>query len=258
MSQPPPSVKELIAVLLARELVDGELGVAPVADLTIAACLLAQQTHAPNLTFITAGGAVNPKPRYFAPSGADWEYLATAEAIGDFDEVFEYSERGVDFMFYSGLQIDRFGNINLYGVGGEFGRPALRGPGLANISHGITGRRLLLYKTSHTRRDFVERVDFISAPGWIDGPDGRRRAGITTPGPRSCITPLCTFDFAPETGALRLRSLHPGSTLDQVVAPTGCPFDGPDRIPATIPPTDHELILQREAIDPRGQLRREP
>lgn len=250
-----PSLKEWIAILLARDLVDGEWGIAPVADVTIAACLLAQATHAPNLTFLTAGGAVNPKPRYLSPSGADWEYLATAEAISDFDHVFEYSERGVDFMFLSGIQVDRFGNVNLYGVGGTPGRPAFRGPGLANISHGVTCRRLLLYKLTHTPRDFVERVDFISAPGWIDGPAGRHRAGIETPGPRSCLTPLCSFDLPPETGTMRLRSLHPGVTADQAAAATGFAFDGADQATTTPLPSETELTILRDQIDPRGQLR---
>lgn len=260
---PDYSVSELLTVLLARELRDGELGVAAVSDISIAACLLAQRLHAPNLTFLTTTGAVNPKPRALYPSPSDARYLEGAEGIGDFYDVFEYCERGVDFMMYSAMQIDRFGNLNLSWI--DAGDRRVRGSGLANISHAVTARRWFIYRTTHTRRDFVERVDFVSAPGFLDGPGARERLGLPGGGPARCFTPLCAFDFDPATAAMRLLSLHPGVTFEEVAERTGFALERPvvepvgaghaPPLPTTQPPTAHELALLRE-IDSTGLLRR--
>jgi glutaconate CoA-transferase subunit B len=254
MSADSYSAAELIAILLARELRDGEVGVAAVSALSIAACLLAQRRHAPSLTFLTTTGAVNPKPRALYHSPSDARYLHGAEAIGDFYEVFEYCEHGVDVMIYSGMQIDRFGNLNLTWIDADGRR--VRGSGLANVSHAATARRWLIYKTTHTRRDLVERVDFRTAPGHIDGPGARARLGLPGGGPTLCVTPLCTFDFDPATAAMRLRSLHPGVTFEEVAARTGFAVARPAELPTTPAPSAEELALLRE-IDPTGVLRGE-
>lgn len=246
------SASELLAILLARELRDGEVGVAAVSALSIAACLLAQRRHAPNLTFLTTTGAVNPKPRALYPSPSDARYLEGAEAVGDFYEVFEYCERGLDFMIYSGMQVDRFGNLNLTWLGS--GERRMRGSGLANVSHAVTARRWYIYKTTHTRRDFVERVDFLTAPGFLDGAGARARLGLPGGGPALCLTPLCVFDFDPATASMRLRSLHAGVTFAEVAERTGFALARPAVLPTTAPPTADELAALR-AIDPTGLLR---
>lgn len=240
---------ELMAVVLARELRDGEVGVAPASEIATAACLLAQRTHAPNLVFLTPSGFVNPKPKALYPSASDGRYWAGCEAIGNFYDVFEYSERGVDFMFYTAMQVDRYGNLNLHWVGGPEGRR--RGPGLANISHAVTAQRYFIYKTSHTRRDFPERVDFLTAPGHLSG----SRHGLPGGGPCLCVTPLANMDFHEATGAMRLRSVHEGVAVEQVLANTGFPLIVPEGVSVTPPPTPEELRLLREEIDTTGLLR---
>jgi glutaconate CoA-transferase, subunit B len=246
------TIRELMVVLLARELRDGDLCMTGASSETpVAACLLAQRLHAPNLTLILPSGIVNPRPGRLYRSAADGRWIEGAEAVGSGYDLFELSENGrLDAMFYGGVQIDRFGNVNLTSVS----EPPFRGPGLANISFAVTAKRTYLYAASHTPRTFVEKVDYLTAPGHLDGGDSRRAAGILTEGPVLCITPLATLDFPAPAKTMAVRSLHPGVTPDELVAATGFSFPTPPPWPETPPPTAHELATLR-SLDSSGVLR---
>ena len=257
MNNPPAeySYQELMAVIFARDLQDGEVGVAAYYPAPFAACLLAQRMHAPNLTFWSPSLFVNPKPNQLYSTGNDYRTLRGADAIADFYDVFEYSERGVDFFFYSGVQIDQFGNCNLHYVGGDLARPKFRATGIANISHAVMDKKFYIYTTAHTKRMFVPRVDFISVPGFVDGPGSRERLRMPGGGPSLCVTPLAALDFDAETKRMRLRSVHEWATPDEVVERTGFDLLVPGTIPTTPPPTPTELAILRTEIDPTGLLR---
>ncbi len=248
--------QELMAVLLSREIRDGETSLVGLASsLALGAALLAQRRHAPNSTVVTTAGFVNPKPKALYLSCSDGRYGHVCEGYLDFYEIFELSEcHALDFFCYGGLQIDQFGNVNLT-VLGSLDAPKLRGPGLANISFAVTAKRMYLQSVNHSTRTFVPRVDYISAPGHIDGPEGRRNAGITTEGPVLCVTPLCTFGFPPETRTMTVQTLHPGVPWADVEQHTGFPLTQPTRLKRTKPPTRDELA-QLRAIDTTGILRR--
>ena len=158
-------------------------------------------------------------------------------------------------MFYSGIQIDKFGNINLTYVGGTYDRPRFRGPGVANVSMGVVCQRIYLYPTTHTKATFVERVDFVTIPGWLGGPDGRRQAGIDTPGPQLVVSPRAVLDFETETRQMRLASVHEFSSVEEVVENTGFDLIIPDNVSVTPPPTPEELAILRQEIDLAGVLR---
>lgn len=250
------STAELMAVLLARDLRDGERGAAGAsAAVPMAAMLLARATHAPNID-IAGEMFVNPHPRRLWNSMLDDRALGTCEATETFVELFGHSHRGLDFFFHSGLQYDAYGNVNLHHVGGTFDRPVMRGPGAANVSYAVTSRRFYICALQHSRRNFVPRVDFVTVPGHLRGAESRRRAGLTQEGPRYCITPLCVFDFDPDTFRMRLKSIHAGHTLDEVRAATGFEFLQPVEVPMTPPPSAEELEILRQVVDPDGYLGR--
>lgn len=251
---PPYSTAELLAILLARELRDGERGAAGAAALIpMAAMLLARRMHAPNLQ-IAGEMFVNPLPRRLWSSMLDDRALGTCEAAETFVELFGHSHRGLDFFFHSGLQYDQYGNINLHALG-PFDRPHLRGPGAANISYGVRSKRFYICATQHSRRNFVPKVDFVTIPGNLDGPEARIKAGLVHEGPRYCLTPRCVFDFDAVTLKMRLKSLHPGHSLSEVIEATGFTFTHNDEPAITVPPSVEELRYLREEIDPRGDLR---
>jgi glutaconate CoA-transferase subunit B len=250
------SAAELMTVLISRELRDDDIAVTGASSLVpVAACLLAQRLHAPNLTLISPVGVVNPRPRRLYRSASDGRWLEGAEAVGDGYDLFEMSENGrLTVMFYGGLQIDRRGNINLTGVGyDKAGKPKFRGPGLANTSFAVVAGRIILFSAAHSRRNFVEKVDFVTAAGHLDGPGGRERLGISTQGPVVCVTPLATFDFD-QTKSMRVRSLHPGVEPLQVIENTGFSLGAPDSWAVTDPPSDEELAVLRRQVDPTGEL----
>ena len=110
-------------------------------------------------------------------------------------------------------------------------------------------RRIVIYSMSHDRRTFVEHVDFISGPGFVNG-----HAGLPGGGPSLIVTPLCTMDFDPDTHRARLATLHPGVTLERVLDVTGFAPVLPVKVETTPPPTPVELSILRR-MDPTGLLR---
>jgi glutaconate CoA-transferase subunit B len=257
-SAPAYSADELMTVAMARELRNGDLAVTGASSLVpVAACLLAQRLHAPDLTLILPSGVVNPPPGRLYRSASDGRWVSGAEAVGTAYDLFEMSENGrLTVMFYGGIQIDRHGNVNLTATGLEPGKPPrFRGPGLANTSFAAVSGRIILFSASHTPRTFVERVDYITAAGHLDGGTSRQEAGITTDGPVLCITPLVTFGFD-DGKSMQVRSIHPGVEPAEVLAKTGFPLSTETTWPVTEPPTDVELRTLRTVVDRTGELGR--
>lgn len=245
-----------MACLLADRLRDGELVVIGGASvIPMAAALLAQATHAPNLTLLTGSGAVNPRPSRLKASSGDWEYLRTAEAHFTIEDVFDDCERGrYDVSIFGGLQIDAYGNFNLTYVGGTLDQPHFRGPGLVNAGIANSASRFMLCCETHERRVLVERVDFASGAG-ARRPDGTPYpAGRPGRGPDHCVTPLCCLRIG-SGGRFELASIHPGVSPAELVERTGFALDaGPDT-PVTATPSPARLAVLRERVDPGGTLR---
>ena len=235
------SPAELMAAVLSRELRDGEVAVmGAVSAIPMAACRLAQLRHAPGLWFVAGGsGAVNPRLDNTLPESSCDERLLHAETALPLPEVVALEGRGAfDVFFAGGLQIDAEGNCNLAAIG-DPAQPRLRGPGGVGLPFLALAGRVLIYTESHTPRTLVERVDFVSGPGG--------RATLV-------VTPMAVFDFTEETHRMRLRSVHPGRTLQEVLAATGFEPVVPALPAVTAAPTAEELALLR-SIDAGGVLR---
>lgn len=248
------SPREIVVVLLAREIRDGEVCLtAGVGGIAFFASLLARGLHAPNLHILGTGN--DPEPEAFFEAVNDMRCYGRAESHMDFFEVFRLSERGLDFAIYSGMQVDRFGNVNLHYVGDYPDGIKLAGPGVANTSFGITSERTFLYLFEHSRRTLVEKVDFVSIAGFLGGGEERKRAGVRTQGPTVCITPKAVFDFEEANKTMRLRSIHGGHGLEEVRKNMGFEPIVIGEIPPTPPPTKEELGELR-SLDKYGILRR--
>jgi glutaconate CoA-transferase subunit B len=245
------STGELMAAVMARQLRPAEVAImGAVSALPQAACRLAQLTTAPGLWFIAGGsGAVNPHLEPLVASSCD-ERLLDADAVMPLPDVILVEGRGdlIDVFFAGGLQIDPHGNCNL-GPVGPWSHPTLRGPGGVGLPFVARAGRVVIYSMSHDRRTFVERVDFVSGPGFAAGPHE-----LPGGGPSLIVTPLCTMDFDPFTHLARLATLHPGVTLDQVMEATGFTPILPAKLETTPAPTPEELSILR-SLDPAGLLR---
>jgi len=219
------SEAELLAVLLSREVRDGEISACgALSQIPAAGLLLAQELHAPNAELIILNSVFNP----FRTS-RQFHFLAQRGELGLF--------------FVSGVQIDRHGNYNLHQLGTDPERPRMRFPG--GYGGGMiyyAARRTVVFRTEHTRRSLVERVDFVSAAG--STPPDVLRLGH----PSKVVTPKANLRFEKDAGLLRLDSIHPGYTLDDIRESTGFDLGVTGPVSTTPAPTAEELRVLRQVI----------
>jgi glutaconate CoA-transferase subunit B len=161
-------------------------------------------------------------------------------------ELFDCAGQGrIDVFFLSGGQIDGEGNVNLVSIG-DYGHPKVRFPGSFGSSYlYYVVPKVILFRTEHSRRTLVPRVDFVSAPG-VSAPTVHR-----TGGPIALVTNRCLFNFDRARGRFSLASVHPGHSVDEVVEHTGFDFDRPERVPDTPAPSAETLRLLREVVAPQ-------
>jgi glutaconate CoA-transferase subunit B len=226
----------MMAVALSRLLRDGEIAFHGVASpLPMVAILLAKATHAPNLVYLNITGSVDARPEHLPHSTVDPALLAGTRTLVTLADIFDLSARGeLDTVFLSGVQIDGRGRINMSAIG-DHSHPKVRLPGGAGSAFLMsTANRILLWRTRHDRRTFVERLDFVTGAGNV----------------AAVVTPLAVLrrDLSPES-RLRLASVHPGVAVADVVAGTGFDLGATGDVPETPAPTADELAALAE-IDP--------
>ncbi len=158
-------------------------------------------------------------------------------------ELFDLAGQGrIDVFFLGGAQIDGEANINLVGTG-EYPEVRNRFPGsFGSAFMYFAARRTILFREEHSPRVLVSRVDFVSAPGW--SPPGVWRPG----GPQALVTGKAIYDWQADRRRFRIRSIHPGVTIEDVRVQTGFDFDSADRVPSTAVPDEAELALLRGPV----------
>lgn len=220
---------ELIAVLMSREVRDGEISACgALSQLPATGLLLARALHAPNAEVIILNTVFRP-----FHTSRQFHFLA---------------QRGeLDLFFASGVQIDRCGNYNLHHLGTDPDHPKVRFPG--GYGGGLIyycARRTVLFRTEHTRRSLVDKVDFISGAGSSD-PDVLRLGH-----PTKLITPKAIFRFDKDAGVMRLDSIHAPYTLDEIRENTGFELGVGEPVATTPPPSAEELRALRGIV--RSQM----
>jgi glutaconate CoA-transferase subunit B len=241
---------ELMAVAGARELKDGEI-VTVGLGLPVIATFLAQRTHAPNITIIFELGVVDPEPLEVAVHGlSDPRIWYRAKVHTSFaDMLGSVLHRGlVDVGFLGGLEIDAYGNLNTTLLGdpkGKFRR--FTGSGGGNDVASNANRTVIIMR--HEARKLNETVSFITSPGYLRGNGERERIGLRG-GPSRLITDKAIFGFDPESKRMRLESIHPGTTREEVLANMNFRPILPDDLSITEPPTAEQIRVIREEIDP--------
>lgn len=220
------------------------------------ACTLARRTVAPDLELIYESGVYGARPARLPLSIGDPTLVTGAASAMPMADLFGLYLQGgrVDVALLGGAQIDRFGNLNTTVIG-EYGAPMVRLPGSGGACEIATHARSLLYILRLSRRTFVERLDFVTSPGFLTGGDARERLGLPGGGPRLVITDKALFDFGGEGHQMRLVSLHPGVALDGVRQSIGWEIAVAETLAATPPPSPAELRAIREELDPTGMYR---
>ena len=220
------------------------------------ACNLARRTVAPSLELIYESGVYGAQPARLPLSIGDPTLVTRATSVVSMGDLFGLYLQGglVDAALLGGAQIDRFGNLNTTVIG-EYGAPKVRLPGSGGACEIAinAGRVFMIMRLS--KRSFVERLDFLTSPGHLTGGDARRETGYPGAGPELVITDKAIFDFDNAEREMQLVSLHPGVTLDDVQAEVGWGLRTAAEVAQTGAPTDEELRLIREELDPTGMYR---
>ena len=242
---------ETMICVAARLLVDGSTVVVGTGA-PCAAAMLAQRTCSPNLgIFFEAGGAAPILPTMPVSVG-DSRTSHKAVMATSMCEIMAACQRGmIDYTFLGGAQIDPYGNLNSTIIGTDHAKPKVRFPGSggANDLGSLCWRTLIV--TLQDKRRFVEKVDFITTPGYLDGPGAREAAGLPADtGPYKVITNLAVLGFDEQTKRMIVESLHPGVAVEEIEANTGFELPVPDDVSTTEPPSDEELRILRDEVDP--------
>ena len=232
--------RELMVVAAAREIRDGEVVFVGM-RLPLLGFGLAKATHAPRAIGLFENGVIRDRPaEQFIYTMGDPPNIAGAIACLGLIDVMSLLQQGrVDVGFIGGAEIDPLGNLNTTRAGAGDAMVRLPGSGGAGDIASLAGRTVLIME--HEPRRFQPRVTYITSPGHFPG---RRRGG-----PATLITTLAVFDLS--RGHFRVKSLHPGVSLEDVRTATGFPVEAEPRVPTTQPPDARELGFIRHA-DPEG------
>ena len=245
------SPTELMACVAARILEDGR-SVLVGTGLPMIGAILAQRTHARNLLIIFEAGGIGPQVPVLPISVGDSRTFFRAVAASSMHAVMSACQAGlVDYGFLGGAMMDCHGNLNTTVIG-EWEHPTVRLPGSGGGSDAgsLCERTIIIMRQD--RRRFVDPIDFLTTPGYLDGPGARERAGLPRgTGPFRVITQLGVYDFEEQTKRLRLLALHPGVSVEEVKANSSFEVLLPERLENTAPPSEEERRLLKE-IDPHG------
>lgn len=242
---------ELMICVASRFLEDGAtVGVGTGAP--CAAAMLAQKTHAPELFVVFEAGGLGPELAAMPISVGDSRTSHRAVMATSMADVFEMCQRGlIDYAFLGGAQIDAYGNLNST-VLGPFEKPAVRFPGSGGGNDFASFCWRTMVMTEHSRRRFVQSLDFLTSPGYLTGGSSRYEAGLPTgTGPYRVITDLCVMGYDVD-GRMEVRSLHPGVTADSVRAATVFDIGISEGVAVTDAPSVDELGTLRTDVDPAG------
>jgi glutaconate CoA-transferase subunit B len=239
----------LLAVMASRLLRDGQIVFAGV-GVPLLAATLAQRLHAPHLTILFEGGTIGPfiVPGELPPSTNEQRCTRRANMVLPITDVLLLLQRGyVDVGFMGGAQIDKWGNLNSSFIG-DAEHPKIRLPGSGG-GNDISSLTDMIVAMKHEKRRFVEKVDFITSPGWLAGGATRAERGLPQGGMWRVVTDLAVMGFDAETREMKVLALNPGVSREQVADNTGFKLAFAAELETLEPPQQRELDLINE-LDP--------
>jgi glutaconate CoA-transferase subunit B len=242
---------QLMVTAAAREVHDGDVVFVGM-RLPLLGFQLAKNSHAPQAVGVYELGIIRDTavPEPILTMG-DLPTLYQAQWLADTADLMGLLQQGlVDVSFIGGAQVDRFGNLNTTYVRDLDGAlTRLPGSGGACDLASLAKRHIIIMK--HEKRRFVEKVDYVTSPGYGDGGNWRARVGLPRGGPSAVITTLGILRFEPESKEMILTAVHPGVTVEEVIENTGWSLNIAKEVATTPAPTAEELALIRK-FDPQG------
>jgi len=246
MAEPTYTSDEMMTIAAARMVRNGAALFVGI-GLPSEAANLALRTHAPDTVLIYESGCIGAKPTVLPLSIGDGELSETADSVVSVPEMFAYWLQGgrIDLGFLGAAQIDRFANINTTVIG-PYDKPKVRLPGAGGAPEIAASCGEVLITLRQGKRAFVEKLDFVTSAGHLDGGDARERLRLPGKGPTAVITDLGILTPDARTRELTLTSVHPGVEVEAVKAATGWPLKVAAEVATTDPPTARELEVLRD------------
>src|SRR2546427_10143825 len=243
----PYTANEMMIVAAARQLAGERVCFVGVGPPNIA-CNLAKRTIAPDLELVYEAGVFGSAPARLPLSIGDPTLVTGSTLVTNQFELFSYYLQGglIDVGFLGASQIDRYGNINTTVIG-EYDRPKVRLPGSGGACEIAINAKKVFVIMPQSERSFVERIDFVTSPGHLAG----KRPSGWGQGPSVVVTNLGVFRFD-DHGEMFLASLHPDVSLQDARDNTSWELRVGEGVGETPPPTEEELRLVREELDPEG------
>jgi glutaconate CoA-transferase, subunit B len=220
-------------------------------------CNLAQRTVASDLQLVYESGVFGARPARLPLSIGDPTLATGATAITSMFELFAYYLQAglIDVAFLGGAQIDRFGNLNTTVIG-DYENPKVRLPGSGGACEIAIHARQILVIMRQAPRSFVDTLDFRTSPGHSGDPVHDAARGWHGSGPTAVVTDLGTYDFDGQSGEMTLTTMHPGVGLEDIRANMGWEPKVAADLGETPAPSQEELRLIREELDPGGAYTR--
>jgi glutaconate CoA-transferase subunit B len=249
---PDYTARELMAIAAARKINDGEI-VFCGTGISMLAAMAAKHINAPNSVIIFETGAIDSQLEEIPMAVGDSRVMLGASSNSGLADSFALMQNRTTGRHVVGIlgaaQIDKYGNLNSTAIG-DYLHPKVRfsGSGGACDVASFVDRTIVFMQ--HERRKFVANVDYLTSPGWLGGPEGRRKAGLTGNGPSTVITDLAVMGFDGKTREMYLEAYFPGKTPQMVLDHMEFAVDVA-RARELEPPSERELRILREQVDPQ-------
>ena len=242
--------REMMAIAAGRFINDGDVLFAGTGVAMLAATV-AKRIHAPHATVFFETGGIGPQLDELPMAVSDTRVMAYANLNAGLIEAFSYvaNRRLHTIAFLGAAQIDRYGNLNSTVIG-DYHHPTVRFSGSGGACDAGSLASGYIVFMQHGRQKFVEKLDYLTTPGWLDGGDSRQRAGYRRGGPIAVVTNLCVLKFDDETKEMYLAERYPGVAVEEIVENTGFALDVSRAVEAE-PPTARELEILRTEVDPQ-------
>lgn len=249
------TLKELMTIVAARQIPDGSI-IFCGTGISMVAAMAAKHINSPNSTIFFETGAIDSVLEELPLAVADPRVMYYTAVNGALTDAFSYMQNRKTGKLVVGImgaaQIDCYGNLNSTVIG-DYHQPNVRfsgSGGACDVASFVDDSIIFM---QHEKRKFVNKVDYLTSPGWLDGAGGRERAGLTGKGPSKVITNLGIMGFDKSTKKMVLENYYPGITPEKILENMAFEVDISEA-KELIPPTSEEIRVLREKCDPQGLI----
>ncbi|MBI5589358.1 MAG: ketoacid-CoA transferase [Deltaproteobacteria bacterium] len=246
------TLKEMMTIMAAREIRDGDI-VFCGTGISMVAAMAAKHINAPNSITFFETGAIDSKLEEIPMAVADSRVMFGAASNGGLLDAFATMQNRITGDHVIGIlgaaQVDKYGNLNSTCIG-DYCSPETRFSGSGGACDVASFVPRCIIFMQHEKRKFPVKVDYLTSPGYLDGPGGREKAGLLPGGPTAVITNMGVMRFDDETKEMYLANYYPGITPQKILDNMEFSVDVSKAVEAS-PPTEREIKILRENVDPQ-------